>query len=156
MPDADATPLLRRARPDEATAITDLALRSKRPWGYNDEFMAVIAPEMTVTTADIEAEHVEVLESKTRLLGYLRLKRHPQEAWLEDLFVEPDVVRHGHGRRLFLRAAEVSRGWGCEVMRFESDPHAVAFYLEIGAEQVGFSPSTLFPGREIPLLSYRL
>jgi len=33
-------PLLRRARPDEVGAITQLALRSKRLWGYSETFMA--------------------------------------------------------------------------------------------------------------------
>jgi GNAT superfamily N-acetyltransferase len=152
----DQPPLLRCARPDEAAAITDLALRSKRLWGYSDEFMALITPVMTLTAEDIAADFVEVLEADARLVGYLRLKRRPDEAWLEDLFIDPDLVGQGHGRRLFNRAADVSRGWNHAVMSFESDPNALSFYLALGAEQVGAHPSPFPPGRETPLLNYRL
>jgi GNAT superfamily N-acetyltransferase len=152
----ESPPLLRRARPDEAGAITDLALRSKRLWGYSDEFMAVAAPEMAVTPEDIAADHVEVLASETGLIGFLRLQRHPDEAWLEDLFIDPGLVRSGHGRLLFEHAAQVARDWGYATMRLESDPHAESFYLGLGAERVGPSASTLLPDRDLPLMSYRL
>jgi len=37
-----------------------------------------------------------------------------------------------------------------------SDPGAEGFYLGLGAERVGMSPSTLLPGRSIPLMRYAL
>lgn len=153
---ADSPPLLRRARPDEASVVTALALRSKRLWNYSDEFMEAVAPNMALTSEDIEADHVEVLESALGLVGFLRLQRRPDEAWLEDLFIDPQAVWKGHGRRLFERAAELSRGWGYAVMRFESDPHAEPFYLAMGAERVGLSASSLIPGRALPLMSFGL
>ncbi len=57
---------------------------------------------------------------------------------------------------LFERAAEVGRGWGLGVMEFESDPFAEPFYLHLGAERVSMSPSTLVPGRSIPLMRFAL
>ena len=50
------TPLLRfrRARPEEAEAITRLALRSKRHWDYSDEFIEAMTPVMTFVPADLE------------------------------------------------------------------------------------------------------
>jgi hypothetical protein len=42
------------------------------------------------------------------------------------------------------------------VMEFESDPFAEGFYLKLGAECVGMSPSLLLPGRSIPLMRYAL
>jgi GNAT superfamily N-acetyltransferase len=152
----DSPPLLRRARPDEADAITELALRSKRLWGYSDEFMAVVAPDMAIRTEDIAADHVEVLASEAGLIGFLRLQRRTDEAWLEDLFIDPGFVRSGHGRLLFEHAAQVARDWGYATMGFESDPYAESFYLGLGAERVSLSASTLLPGRDLPLMSYRL
>jgi GNAT superfamily N-acetyltransferase len=153
---ADSPPLLRRARPDEASVVTALALRSKRLWNYTDKFMEAVAPDMALTPEDIEADHVEVLESEHGLVGFLRLQRRPDEAWLEDLFIDPQAVRKGHGQRLFERAAELSRVWGYAVMRFESDPYAEPFYLALGAERAGLSASSLIPGRALPLMSYKL
>ena len=34
---------IRRARPDEADALTALATRAKAHWGYDAEFMAALA-----------------------------------------------------------------------------------------------------------------
>lgn len=153
-----APPLLRRARSGEASAITELTLRAKRQWGYSGSFMALVEPALTMTEAELErtADHIEVLDGGSGLLGFFRLRRRTELAFLEDLFVDPSAAGGGHGRRLFLRAAEVARGWGMGVMEFESDPFAEGFYLKLGAERVGMSPSLLLPGRSIPLMRYAL
>jgi GNAT superfamily N-acetyltransferase len=149
---------LRRARPADAEAITRLTLRSKRHWGYDEAFMAVVTPSLSCSAADLLApdRHVEVLASGTRLLGYFRLRRLTELAVLEDLFIDPDDMGCGFGRQLFLRATEVAREWGAGVLEFESDPFAESFYLRLGAERVGMSPSKLLPGRSLPLLRYSL
>lgn len=149
---------LRRARPEEAEAITALTLRSKRHWGYSEDFMALATPQLTMSPADLEVatDHVEVLEVGGQLAAFFRLRRQEQLAFLEDLFVDPPHMGKGYGRRLFLRAAEVARGWGVRVMQFESDPFAEPFYRRLGAERVGLSPSPLMAGRTLPLLRYTL
>lgn len=156
--DGSDTPRFRRARRADAEAITDLTLRSKRYWGYADAFMAIVTPALTMTPAELESsdDWVEVLESGAAILGFYRLRRRTELAWLEDLFIDPPYMGKGHGRRLFLRAAEVARGWGLGVMEFESDPFAEPFYLRLGAERVAMSPSTLVPGRSLPLMRYAL
>ena len=120
--------------------------------------MATMLPALTTTATDLERPrtHVEVLEEDGRLLGYYRLRRRTELAYLEDLFIDPDVMGRGLGRRLFERAADVARGWGLGVLEFESDPFAESFYLHLGAERVGMSPSALMPGRSIPLMRYAL
>jgi GNAT superfamily N-acetyltransferase len=133
-------------------------LRSKRHWGYSDEFMVAVAPVMTVEPVDLERDdaRIEVLEDDRGLLGIIRLQRRTELAFLQDLFVEPAAMGHGHGRRLFERAAEIARGWGKGVLEFESDPCAEPFYLHLGATRVGMSPSGLIPGRAVPLMRYAL
>jgi GNAT superfamily N-acetyltransferase len=148
----------RRPRPDEAAAITELALRSKGHWGYDEAFMEALADELTFAPADLErpSDHVEVLEVDGRLVGVFRLCRRTELAYLADLWVEPSAMGKGYGRRLFERAADVARGWGKGVMELESDPHAEPFYLRLGAERVGMSPVAQIPGRAVPLMRYAL
>ena len=104
-------PSFRRARPDEAPAITELAMRSKRHWGYDDAFMAALTPELTFTPEDLQRtlDHVEVLESAAELMGVFRLGGARADAYLADLFDRP----RGHGPRL-RPAALRARGcrWG--------------------------------------------
>jgi GNAT superfamily N-acetyltransferase len=120
--------------------------------------MAVTTPDLTITPADLAspADHVEVFESETALLGFFRLRHRTEVAVLWDLFVDPDAMGLGYGRRLFLRAADVAREWKRGVMEFESDPNAERFYLRLGATREYMVPSTLLPGRSIPLMRYAL
>ena len=151
-------PRFRPARPDELEAITALAIRSKRFWGYGDEFMAVLTPELTFRQADLEDERtrVEVLESDGRLVGALRMRRRTELAYLEDLWIDPDDIGHGYGRIGFERACEIGRCWGKGVMELEADPHAEPFYLHLGAVRVGMSPVAVVPGRAVPLMRVAL
>jgi hypothetical protein len=48
---------LRPAREDEAGKLTELALRSKRAWGYDDAFMTAIMPDMLVHAEYLRDEH---------------------------------------------------------------------------------------------------
>ena len=150
------SPRLRRARADDAAIITRLALRSKQRWGYSDGFMDLVAFDLTLTAEDLGQDYVEVLESETGLIGFYRPQRRDECAWLEDLFIDPDAVRSGHGRRLFERAADVARDWGYRILEFDSDPHAETFYLHLGAERIGMKASTLIVGRELPVMRYVL
>lgn len=133
-------------------------LRSKRFWGYSDEFIEVMTPVMAFEPADLErpADHVEVLEAGERLLGVFRLQRRTELAFLEDLWLDPAAIGQGYGRLLFERATEVARGWGKGVMELEADPFAEPFYLHLGAVRVAMSPSGTIPGRAIPLMRFSL
>ena len=148
----------RPAGPDELEAITALAIRSKAYWGYPDEFMAALRPELTFRQADLDdpRTRVEVLEVDGRLIGAIRMRRRTELAYLEDLWVDPEAIGHGYGRIGFERACEIGRGWGKGVMELEADPFAEPFYLHLGAVRVGMSPVTVVPGRAVPLMRYAL
>ena len=127
--------IVRRARPDEATHLTALALRSKAYWGYDADFMAACVPSLTVRSERIAApgEHVFVAEDASGT-----------------------VVGQGYGHRLWQHTIGVARALGVRRVRIESDPFAEPFYLRQGAERVGEAPSGAIPGRVIPLLRFTL
>ncbi len=140
---------VRPARPSEAEALTELALRSKGHWGHDAAFLERCRPELTVTPADIASGTVLVAEHDGGVAGFAAVRTEPP-AELEMLFVEPAAMGRGVGRAL-LEAAR--RAAGTDLM-IESDPQAEAFYLRHGARRIGrrTSPST---GRELPLLRLR-
>ncbi len=154
-----ALPRFRPARPDELEAITALAIRSKRHWGYSDEFMAALIQELTFQEADLEDERtrVEVFEGDDgRLIGALRMRRRTELAYLEDLWIDPEAIGRGYGRIGFERACAIGREWGKGVMELEADPFAEPFYLHVGAVRVAMSPVPRVPGRAVPLMRYSL
>ena len=151
-------PRWRVARPDELGAITDLANRSKRHWGYSDAFMAALDDELTFRQADLDdaRTRVEVLELGGRLIGAIRMRRRTELAYLEDLWIDPAAIGLGYGRIGFGRACEIGREWGKGVLELEADPNAEAFYLHVGCQRVAMSPVSSVPGRAVPLMRYAL
>lgn len=147
---------IRRARPEEAPALTALALRSKAHWGYDAAFMAACVAPLTIVSERIAAESFFVLEADGRIHGYYGLRIEGDEAELTNLFVEPWAIGRGDGKRLWRHAVEVARVLGARQLRIESDPFAEPFYRAMGAERVGDAPSDAIPGRMIPLLRYVL
>lgn len=142
---------IRPAEPDEARALTDLAMRSKASHGYDDAFMVRAASELTVTREYVADHSVFVVDEGGALGGFYGLTVDLPAAGLDLLFVEPSAHGKGYGRLLFTHACVEARALGCSHMMIESDPYAVAFYEALGAHRVGEarSPST---GRMLPLL----
>jgi ribosomal protein S18 acetylase RimI-like enzyme len=147
---------IRRARPDEADALTALATRAKAHWGYDAEFMARVIDAMTISPADVATHQVWVLEDALgRIVGFHRILAG-DTAELEDMWVDPDVMRNGHGRRLFGHAVAIARSGGARALELDADPNAVGFYERMGMERIGETPSTLIPGRTLPRMRFEL
>jgi len=145
-------PRIRRARPDEADALSALAARSKAHWGYDAAFLERVRDAMTLHPEDVDQHEVWVLESSSGdPIGYHRvMPGDPAE--LEDLWVEPSAIGSGGGRLLFEHAVDVARSGGASALEIDADPNAVGFYERMGAVQIGETQSTLIPGRTLPRL----
>lgn len=147
--------MIRQARRDELDALSALALRSKAVWGYSEQFMESCRDELTVT--EDEVDEVFVLEAPSGPIGFYSLQPvSTTRVELGYLFVEPGELRRGHGRRLMADAIARARAGGYETLVIQGDPHAVEFYLAVGARQVGARPSDSIPGRSLPLFELTL
>lgn len=145
---------LRAAEPHEATAITELARRSKAHWGYSQGFLDLVRDVLTVHPDEIREDRVVVAERAGTLLGYYRLEGEPPDGELADLFVEPGVIGTGLGRRLWEHAIASARNRGFQQLQLDSDPHAEEFYWHMGAERVG--KREVARGRLLPVMRVTL
>jgi GNAT superfamily N-acetyltransferase len=143
---------IRPATPEDAPALTQLALRSKAAWGYDAAFMAACRDELAVTPSDVLACPTFVAEHDGAVVGFYRL----DGAELEAMFVEPAAMRTGVGRALVAHLRGVVRGCGLAAIVIQSDPHAEGFYRAMGAERVGERASASIPGRLLPVLRLRV
>jgi GNAT superfamily N-acetyltransferase len=141
---------LRPARPDEARLLSNLALRSKAHWGYNDSFLAACKHELTIRRGEMAARHVTVAEVDGAVAGHYTIDGHE----LGQLFVDPAHIGRGVGRALWRHAVGVARELGIETLAIDSDPFAEGFYLAMGATRVGSVPSGSIAGRELPRLTF--
>ena len=143
---------IRRALPKEATALSELAFRSKAHWGYSDEFMRACRAELSLSPGYVETQPTFILESHGEAIGFYALERlSDDEVELGYLFVEPAAIGRGHGRRLIEHAKHQAIGLGFRTMIIQGDPHAEKFYRMAGSEQMGLRESASIPGRDLPL-----
>ncbi|MFJ6851679.1 GNAT family N-acetyltransferase [Streptomyces sp. NPDC091271] len=147
---------LRPGRPGEAAALTELALRSKAHWGYDEAFMAACRDELTVRPGDTAGGRAVVAEEDGRLLGFTTLAGEPPEGALAMMFVEPDTIGRGVGRLLFEHTMTQARRLGFVRLTIDADLNAEPFYTAMGAVRIGATPSGSIPGRELPLLELAL
>ena len=158
-----ASILIRAALPEEATALSELALRSKAHWGYDDAFLAACRRELTVSRARIERDVAAVLEKDGVAQGFYLLRAEGgsatgacHQAELELFFLDPSSIGEGNGRRLWLHAVASAREYGYRRIIIHSDPHAEGFYLAMGARRVGEVASGSVEGRSLPLMQLDL
>ena len=147
---------LRAPRPDEAIALTELCLRSKAVWGYDEHFMEACREELTITPEKMNSSYFQIAESDGRLLGVAQIALNGKIAELSSLFVEPAQLGCGAGRQLFDWAKRTARGAGAAQLVIEADPYAAGFYRRMGAIDAATVPSGSIPGRMIPLLRLSL
>ena len=141
---------IRRARPEEASALRELAHRSKAYWPYSDAFLEAVRPLLELDAHDIEAADVWVLEIDGQPVGWHRVTLHGERAELEDLWLEPAWIGTGMGRVLFEHAVGIARAHGARRLEWDADPYAEGFYLAMGGEEIGRSPSAAVEGRTLP------
>jgi GNAT superfamily N-acetyltransferase len=70
---------------------------------------------------------------------------------LEDLFVEPDRMRRGVGRRLVQDLLDSARADGVEHVWVTANPHAMAFYTAVGFVPDGTAPTRFGPAPRLRL-----
>jgi GNAT superfamily N-acetyltransferase len=144
--------LLRDIRPDELSVLSELCLRSKAVWGYDDAFMRACRDELTLRPDHLHDSHFQVAERDATAVGVAQIRINGRDADLARLFVEPVMIGAGVGRLLFGWAATRARHLGAVAMTIEADPGAAPFYERMGARQIGLVPSQSIAGRMLPYL----
>ncbi len=149
--------VIREARSEEAAWLSALALRSKAYWGYDEAFLEAARVDLTITPEYMTSSTVFVLEMEGRVQGFYSLKdEEAGEILLDNLFLEPAAIGHGHGKRLWEHAVANAKQRGCHTMVLISEPFAEGFYLSRGAERVGMVASGVVEGRLLPLMRVAL
>jgi N-acetylglutamate synthase-like GNAT family acetyltransferase len=143
---------IRPARPDEAAALSELALRSKAHWGYDAEFLDRCRAVLTLRSDEIEARRTVLAEEDEKVQGFYTL----DDGELGNLWIDPGHLRKGVGRRLWAHAVETARALGFKELFVVADPHAEGFYRAMGAIRIGEVPSEIEPGRRLPQLQATL
>jgi len=143
---------LREPRQWELQALSELCLRSKAVWGYDEAFMTACRGELTLKPQELTSTHLQVAVAGRVPVGLVQIAVVGEEAQLLKLFVEPVRLGTGIGRLLLAWATASARRLGALRMIIEADPDAAPFYQRSGATLAGVAPSGSIPGRMLPRL----
>jgi GNAT superfamily N-acetyltransferase len=148
--------MIRAPTIEELASLSELCLRSKAVWGYNEEFLEACRGELSFDQRDLHLTPIAVAEHGGKLVGVAQVKVIGNQADLLKLFVEPSALRRGVGRTLLAWATNVAREKGATQLVIDSDPGAAPFYRRMGAYDVGEARSGSIPGRMLPKLAINL
>lgn len=149
---------IRQVEPDaeECRLLSNLAIRSKAYWNYNEEFLNACRDELTVRPDFVKDNPTFVIECDGRVTGFYSIgqvldKRGDQRCELDFLFVEPKWIGKGLGGRLIAHAKDEAQRLGYDVMEIQGDPNAEPFYFAAGAVKIGRRESLSIKGRYLPV-----
>lgn len=146
----------RRARPEDAETLTEIAIAANRHWGDPDARIQKRTPLLTFTPQKIGEADIFAAGADDELAAFYRFFLRQPRATLEDLWVRPDFMEKGIGRALFHRALRRGRSPGAKILEVESDPHAPGFYEKMGMHQAGKRLPDVDDQRALPVMEMKL
>ena len=148
---------IRRAQPQDAGALTEIAHAAKRYWGYPDKWIEAWKDTLTIRADFITSNVAFCAIEDSRPIGFYLLTTESDGLHLDHLWIIPSRMGCGVGRALFEHAVIQSLRLGhCELL-IEADPNAEGFYKRMGAHRIGINMTRVENDpRELPLLRYDL
>lgn len=128
---------IRRAKSDDADTLTAIAHAAKRHWGYPDNWIAHWKSELTITPEFINANEVFVAVNDGRIIGCCALVLSESLSELEHMWILPEFIGTGLGRRLFMHARDRAASLSLGELELSADPNAEGFYQHMGAVRIG-------------------
>lgn len=128
---------IRRAKADDADALTQIAIAAKRHWNYPEPWMEIWIPQLTFSAAYFAECESWVAEQADIPIAFYTLQDRNGHAWVENMWVSPEYIGTGVGKQLFFHAVELSQQRGYKTLQLEADPNAVGFYEKMGMHKIG-------------------
>ena len=144
--------IIRRAHRSERDALEELQRRSSVHEPMYRAELETHPDAIELPTEQITAGLVRVAEQGGVIVGFAVLLECSAGACeLDGLFVEPDRMRAGVGRRLVEDAKRIARERGATRVDVVANPQAVAFYTAIGFKPAGEAHTRFGPAPRMSL-----
>ena len=127
---------IQKVNPDDAARLSRIAYAAKAHWGYPAAWMEEWRDAFTFTREYFETNESWAAELDDKPVAFCTLLDKDGIAWVENLWVLPEHMGLGIGRRLLLHAVEAARERGFNKLQLESDPNAAGFYARLGMHKI--------------------
>jgi ribosomal protein S18 acetylase RimI-like enzyme len=148
---------IRRAIPEEADTLSQITFSAKAHWGYSECWMEIWKPQLTFSPEYFEENESWVAVEGEKPIGFYTLQEKDGNAWIDNLWVMPEFIGKGIGKKLFIHAVESARQRGYKTLQLEADPNAFGFYEKMGMQKIGERQSEVDgQPRTLPIMEMRL
>jgi GNAT superfamily N-acetyltransferase len=128
---------IRPVNPEEAGALTQIALAAKRHWGYPERWIEIWTPQLTFSPEYFKSNESWAAVNGSRPIAFYTLLEANETASIENLWVLPEYMGQGVGKQLFLHAVSIARERGYKRLQLDADPNALGFYERMGMHKAG-------------------
>ena len=136
----------------DAKELTRIALKSKSFWGYSDELIESWREDLTVTSKMLKDWNVCKYVIDDKIVGFYILNQPEDKSIeLEFLFVLPNLIGKGIGKKLLNHSIEKGINLNCNEMIVLADPNAKYFYAYKGFETI-YEKESSISNRFLPVM----
>ena len=128
---------IRRAMPEEAAVLTEIAHAAKRHWGYPENWIEHWKGDLTITRDFISNHEVYVAVTDKEIAGCCALVVKDSQAELEHMWIRPQYMGAGYGKALFVHVMQRAATLKADAVELSADPNAEGFYKHMGATRIG-------------------
>jgi len=128
---------IRRAKPEEAAVLTEIAHAAKRHWGYPENWIEHWKGDLTITRDFISNHEVYVAVTDKEIAGRCALVVKDSQAELEHMWIRPQHMGAGYGKALFVHVMQRAATLKADAVELSADPNAEGFYRHMGAMRIG-------------------
>lgn len=147
---------IEKANTDDHEILTGITKRSKAWWGYSKEQIEIWSEQLTITRTYIETKSVYKLVVDNRIAGYYAFfNTRENTIRLDNLFVLPEYIGKGFGRKLMEDFFSRLKQSGATTIDLHSEPFAEKFYTKFGFVKVG-QLETSIRDRYLPVMELKI
>lgn len=126
--------IFEKATAEDCQALSELAVRSKRHWGYSKEAMELWNQNLTITEDFLNSHTVIKATLEDDIVGFFALEEIKPTTRIAQYWIDTPYMRKGYGSEMFKYLKDFLRQKNVEKATIVLDPNGLAFFENKGAK----------------------
>lgn len=126
--------IFEKATAADCQDLSDVAIRSKRHWGYSKEAMELWNQNLTMTEEFLDSHTVIKATLEDDIVGFFALEEIQPTTRIAQYWIDTPYMRRGYGSAMFKYLKSFLKQKDVEKATIVLDPHGLAFFERHGAK----------------------